>query len=59
MLDPHMQYTCAYFEHTDTDLSIAQLHKMQLIARKLNLRPGLRVVDLGCGWGGLARLPFE
>ena len=54
MLDPHMQYTCAYFEHTDTDLSMAQLHKMELIARKLNLRPGLRVVDLGCGWGGLA-----
>jgi cyclopropane-fatty-acyl-phospholipid synthase len=54
MLDPTRQYSCAYFSGTD-DLAQAQIHKMDLICRKLGLRPGLRVLDIGCGWGGLAR----
>ncbi len=54
MLGPDRQYSCAYFQGTD-DLAQAQRQKMDLIARKLGLIPGLRVLDIGCGWGGLAR----
>ncbi|MBI5690519.1 MAG: cyclopropane fatty acyl phospholipid synthase [Verrucomicrobia bacterium] len=54
MLGPTMQYSCAYFRGTD-DLDEAQRRKMDLICRKLGLRPGLRLLDIGCGWGGLAR----
>ena len=53
MLDPNLQYSCGYFEATD-NLAAAQLHKMELIARKLNLQKGFTVLDIGCGWGGLA-----
>lgn len=53
-LDENMQYTCAYF-HDDTDtLEQAQLQKMDLVCRKLRLKPGDLVVEAGCGWGGLA-----
>lgn len=54
MLDPAMQYSCAYF-HNTTDLATAQELKMELVCRKLGLTPGMRVLDIGCGWGGLAR----
>ncbi len=54
MLDPSRQYSCAYFQDTD-DLAQAQVQKMDLICRKLGLRPGMRLLDVGCGWGGLAR----
>jgi cyclopropane-fatty-acyl-phospholipid synthase len=54
MLDPSMQYSCAYF-HNTADLATAQELKMELICRKLGLSPGMRVLDIGCGWGGLAR----
>ncbi|MDD5261244.1 MAG: cyclopropane fatty acyl phospholipid synthase [Methylacidiphilales bacterium] len=54
MLGPTMQYSCAYFQNT-ADLDEAQRLKMDLICRKLDLRPGMRLLDIGCGWGGLAK----
>ncbi len=49
-----MQYTCAYFPDPDMTLEQAQLAKMHHVCRKLQLEPGLSVVEAGCGWGGLA-----
>tara|TARA_A100001015_G_scaffold266525_1_gene315824 strand:+ start:626 stop:1771 length:1146 start_codon:yes stop_codon:yes gene_type:complete len=54
MLGKHMQYTCAYFHKTDMSLDDAQFAKMELIAKKLNLQPGMKVLDLGCGFGSMA-----
>lgn len=54
-LDTEMFYSCAYFRSDDETLEQAQRNKCRLIAAKLNLKPGLRVLDIGCGWGGLAR----
>ncbi len=51
-LDPMMVYSCAYFRHPDDDLATAQLNKLELICRKLRLKPGEKVLDIGCGWGG-------
>ncbi len=53
-LDSDRQYSCAYFAEPGMDLEAAQLAKKRHIAAKLLLRPGLRVLDIGCGWGGLA-----
>lgn len=53
-LDEDRQYTCAYYRHPDDSLEQAQLDKKAHIAAKLNLRPGMKVLDIGCGWGGLA-----
>ena len=53
-LDGDMQYSCAYFERPDMTLDQAQLAKKRLIAAKLLVRPGARVLDIGCGWGGMA-----
>ncbi len=53
-LDPDMQYSCGYFQHDDTSLADAQRAKCAHIGRKLCLSPGERVLDIGCGWGGLA-----
>jgi len=53
MLDPWRQYSCGYWERAAT-LDQAQEDKLRLICEKLDLRPGLRLLDIGCGWGGLA-----
>ncbi|MEJ8325885.1 cyclopropane fatty acyl phospholipid synthase [Kosakonia sacchari] len=54
MLDPQMQYSCAYWKDAET-LDDAQRAKLRLIGEKLKLKPGMRVLDIGCGWGGLAQ----
>jgi cyclopropane-fatty-acyl-phospholipid synthase len=54
-LDREMLYTCAYFAEPDLTLEAAQIAKMELVCRKLRLKPGARVIEAGCGWGGLAR----
>jgi cyclopropane-fatty-acyl-phospholipid synthase len=53
MLDPTMSYSCGYWADADT-LEAAQVAKLDLICRKLKLRAGQRLLDIGCGWGGLA-----
>ena len=53
-LDPDMQYSCAYFPKGDETLEQAQLAKKRHIAAKLMLRPDQKVLDIGCGWGGMA-----
>lgn len=53
-LDPEWQYSCAYFEHPGQGLAEAQLAKMRHVAAKLALTSKERVLDIGCGWGGLA-----
>ena len=53
-LDKDMQYSCAYFVNEDDTLEQAQLNKKQHLASKLLLKPGQKVLDIGCGWGGLA-----
>jgi cyclopropane-fatty-acyl-phospholipid synthase len=53
MLDKNIQYSCGWWPEGVTNLDEAQEYKMELICKKLDLRPGMRVLDIGCGWGGL------
>lgn len=54
-LDAEMFYSCAYFRDESETLEQAQRNKCRLIAAKLNLKPGQKVLDIGCGWGGMAK----
>jgi len=54
MLGKTMQYTCAYYNEKNIDLDQAELNKMKLIAKKLDLKPGMSVLDIGCGFGSMA-----
>ncbi|HEY5090053.1 MAG TPA: cyclopropane fatty acyl phospholipid synthase [Polyangia bacterium] len=58
MLGKSMMYTCAYFKDADT-LDAAQEAKLDLVCRKIGLSKGMRVLDLGCGWGGFASFAAE
>lgn len=58
MLDPWMQYTCAFYGEAD-NLNKAQEQKLDQICRKLELKPGERLLELGCGFGGLAKFAAE
>ena len=53
-LDPEMVYSCAYFASDDQPLAEAQRDKLDYLCRKLRLQPGQKLLDIGCGWGGLA-----
>ena len=53
LLGPSMAYTCACFPREDATLEEAQADKFDLVSRKLRLEPGMRLLDVGCGWGGM------
>ncbi|MCX4827483.1 MULTISPECIES: SAM-dependent methyltransferase [unclassified Streptomyces] len=54
VLGPSMVYSCAYWESPEAGLESAQRDKLELISRKLALKPGMRLLDVGCGWGSMA-----
>ena len=58
MLDKRMNYSCAYWRYAQ-DLDQAQIDKMDLICRKLHFKPGMKVLEIGCGWGGFAKYAAE
>jgi cyclopropane-fatty-acyl-phospholipid synthase len=53
VLGPSMAYTCACYPAEDATLEQAQFHKFDLVSRKIGLKPGMRLLDVGCGWGGM------
>ena len=59
MLDARMTYTCAYWQGGAQTLDEAQEHKLDLVCRKLGLQPGMRLLDIGCGWGSLMKFAAE
>lgn len=58
MLDPTMNYSCAYWKNSN-NLHDAQLAKLKLVCEKLQLQPGMKVLDIGCGWGSFAKYAAE
>lgn len=58
MLDPYMQYSCGYWKEAQT-LEHAQQAKLRMICEKLQLKPGMTLLDIGCGWGGLAQFAAQ
>ncbi|MEN4198245.1 cyclopropane fatty acyl phospholipid synthase [Serratia bockelmannii] len=58
MLDPYMQYSCGYWKEAQT-LEQAQQAKLRMICEKLQLKPGVTLLDIGCGWGGLAQFAAQ
>ncbi len=59
MLDKYMCYSCAFWKNNNETLDQAQENKLELICRKIDLRPGMDVLDIGCGWGGFAKYAAE
>jgi cyclopropane-fatty-acyl-phospholipid synthase len=59
MLDKRMLYTCAYWRSGAADLDQAQEAKLELICRKIGLEPGMKILDLGCGWAGFSKYAAE
>jgi len=55
VLGPSMAYTCAVYPDAEASLEEAQSYKFDLVCQKLGLRPGMRLLDVGCGWGGMVR----
>lgn len=55
LLGPSMAYTCAVYPDSEASLEEAQSYKFDLVCRKLGLAPGMRLLDVGCGWGGMVR----
>ena len=58
MLDQRMNYSCGYWSNAD-NLEQAQINKLDLVCRKLHLKPGMSVLEIGCGWGGFAKYAAE
>src|SRR3954452_19995924 len=58
-LDPSRTYSCAYFERDDMTLEEAQLAKVDLALGKLDLQPGMTLLDIGCGWGSVMKRAIE
>ncbi|MCY4051048.1 MAG: cyclopropane fatty acyl phospholipid synthase [Gammaproteobacteria bacterium] len=58
MLDKRMVYTCGYWAHSD-NLDDAQRDKLDLVCKKIFLKPGMRILDIGCGWGSFAKFAAE
>ena len=58
MLDERMNYSCGYWRNAE-NLGQAQINKLDLICRKMHLRPGMNVLEIGCGWGGFAKYAAE
>jgi cyclopropane-fatty-acyl-phospholipid synthase len=59
ILDPYFNYTCGYWAGGARTLEDAQIAKMDRICRKLRLQPGMKLLDIGCGWGGFAKFAAE
>ncbi|EBM0725710.1 SAM-dependent methyltransferase, partial [Salmonella enterica subsp. enterica serovar Senftenberg] len=61
ILDPHMAYSCGYWTSDDPGYTVedAQRDKLDLVCRKLGLEPGMRLLDIGCGWGSMSLYAAE